>query len=101
MAVIPLVLVLLLLAGQLLVRLYTASTVSALASTAARQAALDVRPAAALRAGQALRADLGRAGEDADIEWTVDSEKVEVHVRLPAPRLLELSPSEASVTRSR
>jgi hypothetical protein len=92
MVVAPLILVLLLFATQTLIRLHARSTVAALASEAARGAAVDDRPAAAAatRAGRVLRDDLGQAGADADIEWRVEPDRIEVHVRVTAPRLLAI-----------
>ena len=97
MIAVPLVLVLLLFATQVLIRLQARSSLTAMAADAAREAALDAGPTAtsAARAGRVLRAGLGPAGEDAAIEWRIDPHRIEVHVRVAAPRLLPGGPAGA------
>jgi hypothetical protein len=89
MMVVPLVLVLVLFATQVLLRLHTRARVAASAHAAARDVGVDAASpsAATARAGQDLRAELGR---EAEIEWWLRPDRVEVRVRLPAPRLLAI-----------
>jgi hypothetical protein len=92
MLAVPLVLVLLAGAAQVLLRLNARDAVAALAHDAARDAGLAGSPTAAstARAGQTLRDRLGRAGDDAEIRWSIGPQRVEVRVRLPSPRLLAI-----------
>lgn len=90
MIAVPLVLMLVLFATQALIRLQARSSLVAMAADAARGAAVDGGPASTsiARATRILRADLGAAGEEADIEWRIEPHRIEIHVRVDAPRLL-------------
>lgn len=81
----------LLLAVQLLLNLYAASTLTAAAGDAARLVASagSARDAASLARAEAYaRGLLGRFGEEVEFTWEVDAESVRLRVRAEPPRVL-------------
>jgi hypothetical protein len=89
------VLVLLLFAVDVLVGLYTGTSLSGATHAAARQVASDQRvrdgsdQQAAVRDGDAeLRDLLGGVGRNADVRWAVDGDEVEVAARVRRPGIL-------------
>jgi hypothetical protein len=89
----------LLFAVQLLVNLYAASAVTAAGFDAARTVASrhvdHGDPASVLAAQQVadgrFRSLLGRSADTAELRWSVDQERVRLHVRVEAPAVLPTS----------